>query len=223
MNFNFAITDSLFAKEAAPEFSTRPADDEWDPGTGWSWGYGNIYYVPAAQGLYARYVFFAIDGASSPAGQDLLVALYDWDDSNGDGQIDDGERNLLGFASYTITGSEDPATLISLPMTTLAGDPIALTDDTQYFVALEYQTDIEGETVEISLASSVDFGAMTFRSQELMAPRWGSGLAIGPNLSVEPYSTLGFGTDFVPVVRLSIGDPVMTDNTNDLLAPAKTL
>lgn len=220
--FSFIVTDTTFAKEVAPEFSTRPADDEWDAGAGWSWAYGNVFYVPQANGQYIRTISFAIDGSASPAGELIILKVYEWDDENEDGNVDPDERDDLGFVPYVITGSETFDQVITVPFTDINGFSVPMSDETNYVAMLEYQTDINGSTVEISMASTVDYGAMILRSQTLGDARYGSVLGIGTNLDEVSYSSVGFGSDFVPAVRMSIGDALIS-STEDLLDPANAL
>ena len=222
-SFQFAMTDTLFAKDNGVTLVTRPADDEWNVGDGWSWAYGTVFHVVDGTDLYARYVDFAIDG-SAVGGQTLLIKLYKWVDLNGDGNLDGDpdERIALGIIPYTITGSEMGTNFISLPITDLSGNPVPLEDDTDYVMAIEYQTDIEGTTVEIGMSNAVDYSAQIFRSEELGAPRYASVLGIGANLDSEPYSSTGFGGDFVPAISMSVGDP-LTTSVSDLLDAGNTL
>jgi hypothetical protein len=92
-------------------------------------------------------------------------------------------------------------------VTTLLGDPVALEDDTHYLVMVEFSTDVEGTTIAMGVASSLDYGAMIFRSGLDGAPRYGSFLGINTTLDEEPFSSLGFGTDLVPAVSISFGEP----------------
>lgn len=72
----------------------------------------------------------------------------------------------------------------------------------------------------MGMSRANDYGAMTLVSQLKENPRYGSFLGIQGNLDEEPYSSLGFGTEYVPVVRLSIE---FIDNTKEKLNPAEVL
>ncbi len=205
--FQFLVSDTLFAKENGVETITGPAASNWDAGEAWSWAYGNYFYVPAAGNNIFKHVFFAIDTEASQQGETVTVNVYKWTDTNADEQADPAERTLVAQMLYPIEGDESGGDLIALPVTTLLGDPVALEDDTHYLVMVEYATDVEGTTIAMGVASSVDYGAMIFRSGLDGAPRYGSFLGINTPLEEEPYSSLGFGTDLVPAVSISFGEP----------------
>lgn len=205
--FEFLMSDTLFAKENGINLVTGPAASNWDVGEAWSWAYGNYYYVPNANDNIFKYVFFAIGAEASQAGENLSVNIYKWTDTNADEQADPGERTLVAQMLYTIEGDELAEDIIALPVSTLLGDPVALEDDTQYLVMVEYATDVEGVTIDMGISDAVDYGAMIFRSGLDGAPRYGSFLGINTPLEDEPYSSLGFGTDLVPAVSFSFGEP----------------
>jgi hypothetical protein len=205
--FEFLMSDTLFAKENGINLVTRPADESWDVGEAWSWAYGNYFYVTNANDQVFKHVFFAIAAEASQAGENLSVNIYKWTDTNADEQADPGERTLAGQMLYTIEGDEIGEDLIALPVTTLLGETVALEDNTQYLVMVEYSTDVEGTTIEMGMSDAVDYGAMIFRSGLDGAPRYGSFLGINTPLDEEPYSSLGFGWDLVPAVSISFGEP----------------
>jgi hypothetical protein len=220
--FEFTMTDTLWAKESGADNINGPADTNWNAGDGHSWAYGNCFYVVNADNEFFRYAQFVTESPDI-VGESVLFSLYTWEDGNADGDADPDERSLLGFTAYTITGDETIDDIITLEIADIAGNPIALEDETYYLAMIEYQTDVEGETMALAFGDSPDFGAMTFRSQELGDPRFGSMLGVAASLETEPYSSLGFGTDVVPVVRISIGDQVsanveeVLDAANDIL------
>lgn len=223
LSFEFLITDTLFAKDNGVTTTTRPANSSWDVDEPWSWAYGNYYYVPQAGNYLFGHVFFSLDVSDNPdlAGENLTVRVYKWNDDNEDEAADPAERNPVATMIYTINGTETSGDdLIALPVTTLLGDPVALEDNTQYIVAVEFQTDISGKTIDMGMSRAVDYGAQILRSQLGGAARYGSFLGVLGNLDEEPYSSLGFGYDFVPVVRVSIVEP---SNTKEVLNAAEIL
>ncbi|MBK8492772.1 MAG: T9SS type A sorting domain-containing protein [Saprospirales bacterium] len=223
LSFEFLVTDTLFAKENGVTLTTRPSNASWDVDEPWSWAYGNYYYVPTAGNYFFGHVFFSLDVTDNPdlADENVTIRIYKWTDDNADELADPAERDPVATMIYTITGNEaSDDELIAIPVTTLLGDPVPLEDDTEYIVAVEFQTDITGKTVDMGMSRAVDFGAMSLRAQLGGAPRYGSFLGVLGNLDEEPYSSLGFGTDFVPVIRVSV---VETSNTKELLNAAEVL
>ncbi|MBK8492773.1 MAG: T9SS type A sorting domain-containing protein [Saprospirales bacterium] len=206
VEFAFAVTDTLFSKDDGVDYSTRPADSNWDVDEAWSWAYGNYYYVPVApENAFFSYVSFTLDVSDNPdlAGENVTVRLYEWTDNNADENADPDERTEIATMIYTLDGNEVGDSYIYLPVTTLLGDPVPLSDDTEYAVMVEFQTDIVGKTVLMGVSELVDYSAMIFRSQLDGNPRYGSLLGINGALETEPFSSLGFGRDLVPTVSLS--------------------
>lgn len=206
-SFEFVVNDTLFAKETSG-FANRPADSNWDVGEAWSWAYGNYFYVPEAGDNIFKYVFFALEVPAALAGENVTVSIYKWEDENKDGEANPTERgNSIATMIYALTGEELVSEIIALPITTLAGNPVALEDETGYIVMVEFQTDQEGTTIDMGFSQDVNYGGMISSSEQAGAPRYGSLLGVAGNLSEEPYSTVGFGFDVVPVVRFSFGEP----------------
>lgn len=222
--FDFVIGDTLFAKEFGATRAIYPAEGNWNAGEPRSWAYGNYFRVTNAGGKFFRYVSFGLVGDATNSGEIVIAKLYKWVDGNADGDVDQEERgNPLGAVLYTLTGNETAAEVITLPMLDLfTNAPIALEDDTDYVVMLEYQTDSQIR-IDFAASEELDFSAMSFRSAELGAPRYAGVLGIAGNLDEEPFSTIGFGLDIVPVVRVSIGDPTVIINTEEVLSESSVL
>lgn len=221
LTFDFLVTEDLFAKEDAVTLTTRPADASWDVDEPWSWAYGNYYYVPDIPNNYVfKQVFFSIEAPAALAGENLTVRIYEWTDDNADEQADPGEREPVATMIYTILGTEVTDDIITMDVTDLLGNQVPISDNTEYIVAVEFQTDQVGTTIDMGMSRANDYGAMTLVSQLKENPRYGSFLGIQGNLDEEPFSSLGFGTEYVPVVRLSIE---FIDNTKEKLNPAEVL
>ncbi|MBR9922670.1 MAG: T9SS type A sorting domain-containing protein [Bacteroidetes bacterium] len=205
--FNFTMTDTLWAKHTNYVDATRPADANWeDPAEGWSWAYGNEYYCVDGGDLYIRTITFAVEESDGGSGNAVFLKVYTWEDDNADGLVNPDERgDAIGLATYTTTGSEDRTTPITLPITSILGEPIKLEDDTRYLAVIEYITDVPGDELLFGVSSENDYSAQIFRSEELGMARYASVLGINGDLEVEDYSTVGFGGDLVPAVAISIG------------------
>jgi len=205
---SFLMTDTLFAKEVGATRDVFPAAANWDAGEPTSWAYGNVFHIINANDEFIRTAQFSLTGADV-AGNDVLAAVYKWTaDDNADTNMDASERELLGFAQYTIQGTETAADLITLPVYTFLGDPIALEDNTDYAVVLEFNASDDQTNISFGASEGFDYGATIFLSTENGAPRYASVLGINGDLTTEAYSTVGFGTDIVPVVRMSTGEPI---------------
>jgi type IX secretion system substrate protein len=219
--FDFIITDTTFAKDNGATRFISPAASNWDDGEPHSWAYGNYFHTPNGTGMYARYGSFAIGNADEVPGTILTLYLYEWTDANVDGEADPDERTPLGYNFYQVLGTETTDDLITLPLLEFSANeiaPIPLADGGNYIIMLEYQT-VDITDFVMMATDAYDYSAQVFRSEELGNPRYGSMLGVNGDLTTEPYSSLGFGRDLSPVVRLSIGDePITIIGVEDILS-----
>lgn len=220
----FAVSDTVFAKETAPIRSVYPAAGNWNAGEARSWAYGNHYYLKNGVGQYANSITFSLDatGDQNNAGSLVSVTLYEWNDTNADGNADPDERTRVAVAFYPVAGNETFGQLITVTITDIfTGFSPELKNEQGYLAVLEYV--VEDETrLDFGASGALDYGAMVFNSELLGAPRYAGMLGISGNLEDEPYSSVGFGRDLVPCVRLNIGDtPLFTTNTTELPAQTK--
>ncbi len=205
IEWKFEVSDTLFSKDFGSTRSISPAADN-------SFSYGNCYYVPNGEGLYARYVTFGgVTNQGVPLeGKVISTFLFKWDgDVNEDGQANVTEYGSpIAFNSYVFAAG-DANDEITIPLD-LDGQAIPLEDDAYYIVMLQYQDEAD-ETLFFLASDAVDYSAMAFVTDSLNNPRYGSLLAVGAETD---YSTVGFGRELVPVANMTIGN-----NTN-LSGPA---
>jgi hypothetical protein len=218
--FAFLMTDTLFAKENGVTLTTRPATASWGDGEPWSWAYGNYFYVPTAGNYFFSNLTFSMTAPADLVGEIVTLRIYEWEDSNADEQVDPTERTPVATMLYDVQGTETSANLITIPIQTLLGSDVPLKDNTHYIAAVEFQTDLVGATISLGMSRATDYGAMVFRSRLAEKLRYGSVLGVLGNLADESYSSLGFGYDFVPVVRVTLKE---VNNTKELLNPAETV
>lgn len=203
--FSMAITEDQFAKEIGATRPIAPAQAEWDQGELHSWAYGNYFYVPNGDGFFMKDVSFALGDPANEAGRSFLITLYEWTgDTNNDGNMDPEERVSEAFAFYVVTGQEAPGELITIPFPGEGEEPVALRNETEYVLMIEYFANNSTDDLTLAGADDLDYGAQVFASQLTGSPRYASFLGINGDLTSEPYSSLGFGRDFVPVLRMSI-------------------
>lgn len=225
ISFFFEVSDSTFSKDIDPTRPIYPADDNWDVGEPRSWAYGNCYYVVEGDGWYANTITFSIDTQEDPAaeGQNVQIVLYKWEDANEDGQADFDERDREGTYFYTIDGSEEWDELITVPLSDLAtGLTPALDDESYYIATIEFVAEDETR-VDFGASDNFDYGGMILGSAQLGSPRYAGMLGINSNLDDEPYSSVGFGSEFVPVVRLNISQSPIFSSDYETLDPANVI
>ncbi len=228
--FSFSTSDTVFAKETGMTRDILPAASNWEGDMEpHSWAYGNYFYVVDGDNWWASSATFGLGNANDPGipGRLISIYLYKWDeDTNEDGNMDPDERTKVGFNVYEIQGNESTSDLITVSLSNFpSGDPgpVDLESNQAYVLMVEYATTDE---VDFALVASdeIDYSAMAFRSELDGVPegngRYAGMLGVNGDLESEPYSSVGFGQDLVPVVRLNLGTPV---NTYNPLDPANVL
>lgn len=215
VTFFFEVSDSTFAKEDGGTRTIYPAAANWeDPNEPRSWAYGNYYHVVEG-GMVASSASFALGNAGDVPGELVYLSLYKWTDTDGDAQCDPDERELVGINFYEIQGNEVPIVPVTVGLTDFNDDPVILEANTDYVLMLEYVADDNTTEVEFVASDEFDYGAMILNSAQMGAPRYASMLGINGDLTVEPYSSIGFGWDLVPVVRLNVTE--LPNATNEAL------
>lgn len=215
LDFVFAVTDSVFAKELGATRSVAPAADE-------SYTYGNVFYIANGQSsagadLTARYISFGVANPEELAGRTVTTFLYEWPgDTNQDFAANQDEYSLVGFNIYTFTGEEDDAQLITVPVS--EDGFIPLTEGAYYIAAVQYQTD-DDVSFFLQASEEYDYAAMNFITDSLSISsgqpltRYAAALDVSNEGDL---GMLGFGLDIVPVVRLSVDGSV---NVDEVLLP----
>ncbi|MCO6489674.1 MAG: T9SS type A sorting domain-containing protein [Phaeodactylibacter sp.] len=212
VRWRFTVSNLTFAKEFGPTRDIAPAESR-------SYTYGNLFYVPRGQGFYACSVTFGVGNARQLANnnEEVTIFLNRWNgDANQDGLINEGEYDILAFNSYFFS-ELDGNDLIRIPIS-VDTVGINLEDDAYYMVAVQY------ESFDVNcfmLASdTIDYQATWFANDSLENQQYASVLDVG---NTGNFSTIGFGYNIVPVVRLHLGtnvDCIPTVGTNSKEAVA---
>ncbi len=165
------------------------------------------------------------------AGQSIEVWLYEWIDADSDGNVTDAERTRLGFGQLIFDGdgSGTPTFLeYDVPFFNFVSsnpeEAIILNEGSTYIVMMEYtDTDPAPDAdidFEIVAGDDLDYGAQIFLNSPATQdpdgndlglgvglPRYAMALALPPDgsfASGPDFSTVGFGREIAPVVRLNL-------------------
>lgn len=209
LEFTFVVSDTLFSKDLGATRSVAPAADD-------SYTYGNTYYINSAtdedgEPLFAQHISFGVANASQIAGRSVTILLLEWPaDLNDNFTADQDEYTIVGFNSYTFTGTEGN-NLITVPAND--GDLVPLNAGSNYIAAIQYETD-DDQAMFLLGSEEFDYAAMTFYTDSLDRIRYSAALDVGNEGSL---GMLGFGQDIVPVVRLSIAP--FTTSTSEVTLP----
>ncbi len=202
INWNFVVTDSLFAKE-----SGRAGTVRYSPAAQPSFTYGNIFHVVNGTGLYARYITFQVTNPEELEGRSVTTLLYRWRNENGNNLAEPAEYGNapIAFNVYTFTGQESGSELIRVPVDN-EGNPVPLESGWNYIAAVEYSTE-DNQRLYFGGNDRLDYNAMRFLYDSLQKPRFHTALIVGSGGNPS-FNLFGFspGNTQTPVIRLSIGD-----------------
>ena len=213
IDFQFAISDSVFAKEFNDSqyflFSPIDAGD---------YTIGNHFYVPNGDGLVCSSVLFAIGNADDAAGDLVNVYLYKWEDVNNDGMVQPEERDgtiggeIVANSSYVIQASDQDVQIVLENWETDIDDQVRLDDDSHYILALEL-SEPSGNSDRLQILGARDYSATVFMNDSLDIPRFASFWnpnEIGSNAILSTTSTLGMR------IRMHINPEVIVAVDNQL-------
>ena len=238
--FNFVVSDSSFANEFVIEDQILELGIEIDytgfyfnaqnvfadlPDVNRQWGTGNIFQTGAGNGTdqYVRYISAAIQAEAGSAGQAVTFSLYKWDDANADNTANVDELIPAGVTAYVLEGTEDG--ILTIPFEDIiTGQPVLLETNSTYILMLEYLNSTTADNSDLGVYLS-DFGSLyfygtTFANSEngeldmnsvFIFAEDNSGI-LGKDLV--PFATDGL--QYSPMVRMSIGEPVIINNTVEL-------
>lgn len=226
ITFDFIVTDTIYAKEDDVETTLFPAAGNWGDGDAHQWAYGNHYYITNGAGYYANTCTFVIDADNSTSGTELDIRLYTWTDDNEDGNADPDERILTAFAIYEIQGNEGITganAFKTVPLIGLGLETAELTDNTDYILMLEYRAADAMSDLPFGSSDVNDYNAMVLNAAQQGRPRYGSMLGISGDLDTEPYSSVGFGRENVPVVRFNVTETPLLSSQENILLPENTV
>jgi len=207
-NFSFEISENTIAKERqiTPRRSTAPLDSEWMPSEPHSRTWGNYFFVHNGQDKLAAAATFSIANAEVLGGKSVSLTLFEWTDLDNSKTAEPSERNLIAFGQYDITGSEPGDGFITVPLVAFPGTA-ALQNNQGYLLMLEYFAEDETDLF-INYSDEQDYETTLNHQESLGTNRYASMLGIGNPLGEVTYSSLAFGFDRIPMVRLEMDDIV---------------
>ena len=212
-SFLFEINDTMFSKSNTVTNGVSSNPDESTAFT-----YGNIYYIPNGEGMFARYVQFGVLNADELEGEIVEIYLYRWNgDLDNNGSIDPYEINsdsgaalFQSVTQYEFDGTEN-GELLTIPIN-IDGIGVPLADDSYYFVCVQYSG---SEELFLLASNEHDYNSMRFITESLGMPRYAAAFDQG-NTGI--YDIV---QNVVPVINMSIGN--VQDIFEDPLANKEVL
>ncbi len=164
--FTFTVTDSVYARETGRTRALAPGGGNWDDGAPHSWGFGNYFRIKkgtngtGTDSYVCTSVSFGITNPDELPGLSVSAWLYKWDNANGDDIVQESERTRVGFNVYEIQGTEPANAEITIPLQDfVSGDWfVALEDDTDYIVMIEYVAPDDVLDLFIEASTDYDYG-----------------------------------------------------------------
>ena len=230
-SFTFAVSDEMqFRKEEGRTRGLLPlASSFWEDGENHSWEIGNVFYTTGATNLdggemHFTSIDFGIENPGTLGGERVSAWLYTISDNDFNGVVDKqdpSEIQRLGVGEYQFTGFEVDQEIINVPIESLGG-PLVIEAGKHYFASIEFTTQLVGIDMNISASEEFDYGAAMYMTRTLTDPEitppasindirysHGFGITKEGTLRFTPttdITTLNFGDDLVPVVRLNFED-----------------
>ena len=124
--------------------------------------------------------------------------------------VEANERSLVAFGQYGILGSEPGDGFITIPLLALTGTA-ELKNNQGYLLMLEYFAE-DPLDLFINFSDEQDYETTLDYLEDSGTTSFASMLGIGNPLSGVPYSSLAFGFDKIPMVRLETEEIVGTQN-----------
>jgi len=211
--FTFEISENILAKErqVTPVRNTAPLDNEWLPLEPHSWAWGNYFFIKNGQDQVATSAIFSIPDKDDLIGRSLDLTLFEWTDLNENKMVEASERNPIALGEYNILGTEPGDGFISVPLIGFPGTA-ALKNNQGYILMLEYFAE-DAVDLFINFSDEQDYeSTLDYLEVASNTTRFASMLGIGNPLAQETYSSLAFGFDRIPIVRLETQETVDVEN-----------
>lgn len=242
-SFTFSVSDEMqFRKEEGRTRGLTPLQTTfWEDGEPHTWEIGNMFYTTSdtnadGEPLYFTSLDVQIDNPDVLGNETIFAWLYEITDNDFNGVVDKqdpSEIRRVAAGEYTFSSFEVAEDLINIPLESFSNpdDPIVLEANKHYFAAIDFQTSNIGVDLFIAASEEFDYSAAMFTTRaldeaEITAPtsvndiRYSHGFGIGKEgtLRFTPtadITTLNFGDDLVPVIRLNFTDDLGV-STNEL-------
>ena len=222
--FVFAVSDSVFQKESGGVLSTRPADGLWGTGAAHNWKIGNYFYVVKGKNMKATKITGRIGNGAALVGKKLNAYLYRWKQTvkrSTRDTIKAAELFPVGFGEITLPTGFANFGVIDIPISNVedgvAGEIIKLKDTTAYIAMIDFTTTSASTAADgnmtMTFDTRYDYGAMKLATKAAGKSRHAAIFGIGS--SEDLYTDL-FGSNYIPVVRLTLGQ--IPTATKDVLA-----
>lgn len=202
---------------------------------------GNYYYIVNGEEYEVCTVQVGISNADDMAPSvlgaqaSIIIYLYEWQDTNGDGECQTADETLVaGFSQYDFQDGDPANAIFTIDLFNEDLEPcVMLKDDTRYILAVQYQepAGITPQTAPLFLLMSGEFNYAATRLMTAPESAGGQGQCteaygefLNAGLADDILNNGAFNTGEVPVLRMvltkktvSTKDPLADDNKISIL------
>ena len=216
-NFQFLLTDSIFAKEGGTGFQVTTPASETSPSSTWA----TCYYLPnntspSGNNYACTSVEFEVGNAATIAGATVNATLYKWEDASNDGIAQATERDgtaagaIVGNASYTI-GANDGVVTLALENWDDADAPVWLEGGNNYIIAIAFSPTGTDKPTMVG-TDAFDYGAQVFLNDSLDINLYNTFWNVNDVSFAADLNPLGFA----PRIRMHVNEMIMINTENIL-------
>jgi Secretion system C-terminal sorting domain len=221
----FRTGDSIFRKEIGGVVGTRPSDGIWGT-SNHSWSVGNYFYVPKGKSSTATKISARIANASALVGKTINAYLIKWKQPAVDsGFAREKDLTIIATGSAKIPVGAANFAFLDIPLVNeniaISGKAAYLEDSTAYIAMIEYIPTTSGTATDANMTMTFenrfDYGAMELATALQGPGKYRKTAAFGgfPTYTSRRFGANRsiltndinfnlFGTDFIPVVRLTV-------------------
>lgn len=224
-SYEFEVVEDFHDKTPGPTRNITPSASN-------AWTYGTSYYVASGTSTTVEYPVTAVSfGASNPSelgGESVTIFIEKPIsgtvlDANGSGAIEQTEREIVAFGTYTFTGNEAANAVLNAAMEDFnTGLPYMLQSNTNYVVVVNYVP--SNTTVRFRMLAAqgndLNYQAADFAARLNGVERYAEVLDVGNS---GDYGLAGFVGNPVPFVRLNFAENLLSTNGLKLADNALTV
>ena len=237
LTFRTSVSDTTFSREINRTRTLLPAASNWTTGAPHSWAIGNCFYVPKNDGDFiatsAQFgLNFAATSTTAAQFKDKVVNvyLYKWKDADADGNAQETERELVGFADggyvgkgnevNSVAGTDMNKNLnikVSLVDFNEPAKKLKLVGDTYYILALEYVAPDDKVNMIVEVSATNNYNPSFYAMQQLGKDRVGYQLGIGDSKDwqYDAFNPANLSSYLAPCIRLNVKNTKII-GTNDV-------
>lgn len=189
---------------------------------------GNVFYFSGMNGSGGHsgeyhYIAFSIENVADwflqSGNGHVIILMYEFDgDENGDGILEPSEYDFFPvyFNEYLFEGDET-SEFIHVPIHLDEFPSVNYEAGKYYLLCLQFKVQ-EDAVIELGASDTIDYAATLHIGQEIGIPQYTAAYSFlpeGEKLDPPIFTLNAFGTDTVPLIRLS--NPIIIDTNEPLI------